>query len=76
VVVVHGTIAKGPPHSLECACIRIQHDHTMVAVAVSNEHFVGWRVHERIRGAMQILRVGVSLALVAFSDLHDQLAVR
>jgi hypothetical protein len=41
--------------------------------SATNSSFV-LRVHERVGGLIQILRVGVALALPRLADLHDELA--
>ena len=47
----------------------------MIAVAISYEQFVRRRMDPLICRPVQIRRVGITLALVAATDLHDELAV-
>ena len=76
VVVVHRPFGECAPHPLERSGVGIEHDDAVVAVPVGDEHLVGRRMDPGVGGAMQVPRIGVSLALVALPDLQDQLAVR
>ena len=66
-------VAEGAPHPLERAGVGVEHDHAPVAVAVGDEELVRLRVHERVRRLVEVLRVGVALALPGTADLHDEL---
>ena len=75
IVVVRRLVAECAPHALERAGIRIEDGDAMIAVTVGHEQFVRRRMDPDVRGPMQIRRVGIALALVAVTDLHDELAV-
>ena len=75
IVVAAGRLAERAPRPLECAGVGVEDDDAVIAVAVGHEQLVAARQHPRIRGAMQVRGVGVTLALVALADLHDELAV-
>src|SRR5215831_11369637 len=62
-------LAKGAPHPLERAGVRVEDDDAVIAVTVGYEQFVGWRMDQGVGGAVHIDRVGIALALVAFADL-------
>src|SRR5579872_5100145 len=75
VVVVHRLVAERAPHALELATGRIKDSDAVIAVAVGHEQFVRRWIDPRIRGPVEILRVGVARALIAVAHLHDELAV-
>jgi hypothetical protein len=74
-IVVDRAVPEGAPHPLEHAGIGVKDHHPMIAVAVRDIHFVALRMHPGVGRPMQVLRVGVALALVAVPDLQDELAV-
>ncbi|TMG76439.1 MAG: alpha/beta hydrolase, partial [Betaproteobacteria bacterium] len=74
-VLVHRLAAERAPHALELARVRIEHGHAMIAVAIGDKQFVGTGKHPHIRRLVQVLRVGVALALRAAADLHHEPAV-
>jgi hypothetical protein len=47
----------------------------MIAIAIRDEQFIRLRMNPHIGGPVKILRIGVAFALIALSDLHDELAV-
>ena len=70
-VFVHWHVAECAPHPLELPAVRIKDSDAVIAVTVGHEQLVGLRVDPFIRGPVQVLSVGVALALIAMADLHD-----
>src|SRR5262245_51904318 len=68
-------LAKGAPHPLERAGVRVEDDDAVIAVTVGYEQFVGRRMDPGVGGAVHIDRVGIAPALVAFADLQHEFAV-
>src|SRR5262249_44088413 len=68
-------LAKGTPHPLERAGVRVEDDDAVIAVTVRYEQLVGWRMDPGIGRAVHIDHVGIALALVAFADLQHEFAV-
>src|SRR5207237_10147517 len=68
VVLAAWRLAKGAPHPLERAGVRVEDDDAVIAVTVGYEQFVGWRMDPGVGGAVHIDRVGIALAVVAFTD--------
>ena len=61
--VVGRHVSERAPHPLELAGVGIEDDDAAVAVAVGDEQLVRLRMDERVGGLIQVLRVGVALAL-------------
>ena len=72
---VERLVAERAPHPLERAGVRVEDDDAPIAVAVGYEQLVGRRMHERVRGLVDVLGVLVALALAFAADLHHKLAV-
>src|SRR5712691_3581341 len=73
-VEIHWLVPECAPHAFKCARIRIEHGHAVVSVPVGDEHFVRLAIDERIRGLVQIFRVGISGAFAAVTNLHHEFA--
>ena len=54
-----GTVAM---RTYVTAGIGVEHNHAAVAVSIGDEHLAGLRVHERVRRAIERIRVRVALA--------------
>src|SRR5262245_28184184 len=64
-------VTECAPHALERTGLRIQDDHTLVAVSIRHKHFAA--IKEGIRGLVQIPGVRVASALIPATDLHEEL---
>jgi hypothetical protein len=74
-IVIHRLVAEGAPHAFERTAIRIEHDNAVIAVTVGDKQLIRLLAEPHIRSTVNILRVRISLALVAVPDLHDEFAV-
>ncbi len=72
---VVGLMSVGAPMALVLAGIRIEHNHTMIAVAVGDVHLIRLLVDKRLGRQPQIFDVVAALAMARFADLHQELAV-
>ncbi len=70
-----GSIPKGTPHPLHSPAIGVEHDHTAVPIAIGDKGFIGFRVDKNVGGSVDVLRVGVALALAARPKLLDELSL-
>ena len=75
VVIVRWLVGECAPHPLELATIRIEDSDAVIAVTISYEQFVSLWIDPLIRRPVQILCVGIALALIAAANLHDKFAI-
>src|SRR5215471_15635073 len=68
-----GRIAKSAPHSLESSSLGVEHNDTLVAVAISDIDLFCNGVDEDVRRLAHVLRVEISFTLSAVTNLHDEL---
>src|SRR6185436_13455331 len=66
-------VSESAPHPLEGAGVRIQHDHSAIPVAVSDERLVRLAIDDHVGGLFEVLRVLVSAALIAAAELLEKL---
>src|SRR5437588_10879602 len=72
---VVGLMAIGAPVALVLAGVGIEHDHTVIAVAVCDDQFIGFLVDEQLGRTLDILGVVAALTLAGLADLHQEFAV-
>jgi hypothetical protein len=65
-----GVLPKAPPHPFECSCVRIQHDHSLIAVSIRYKEFTV--VEERVGRLMQILCIRIPVALIPMAHLQQE----
>ena len=68
-------VAEGAPQSLEGAGVRIEHQHSAVAVPVCHKRLVGLRIHEHFTGHLHVFRVLVPAALIPPAELRHEPAL-
>src|SRR5439155_11190353 len=73
--IVVGRLPVGTPHSLECACIRIEHNHPMVPIAVSNVHLIGLRIDGDVGWSAQVLCVAAPATPAPVTNLEQEFPV-
>src|SRR5438552_815399 len=75
IIIIHGLVAERAPHPLECAAVRVEYSNAMIAVSIRDEEFVSLRIYPLVGRPVEILRIRVTLALIALPDLQHQFSV-
>src|SRR5207245_951411 len=73
--VVVRRLTKCAPHAFEGAGVGVEDNHTTIAIAVGNEHFVRFRIYVDIGSPLEILGVFIPAGLILPADLEEELPV-